>query len=298
MTFYIQILKSQKNSRILKTKLKDVSNLEKSNNLYFPVNNIYSNLINSSEEYILKNIPENEYKFIKAEVEFLKLAKKKNFNLIVQLIADYDNGLKLMIILENCNTSLLDFLFEFKENIYFIKKKHLDDLKNYKTFLKNIINFFKKILIFFEQEEYVYCDWKFDNILVSYKVSNNIDDLEFKLTDFETVHKNMIEIKNENNINVIYSSPFLNKLMDTIQPSYFDDLKSVNYLLYALNDKQLPWTSIKPYNLKKEVIQESIFEITRLKLSTDIYYLNTEKLIYWPKQEFFLSFLNKTNFNH
>ena len=76
MTFYIQILKSQKNSRILKTKLKDVSNLEKSNNLYFPVNNIYSNLINSSEEYILKNIPENEYKYIKAELQYFKLDKK------------------------------------------------------------------------------------------------------------------------------------------------------------------------------------------------------------------------------
>ena len=48
MTFYIEILNSQKNSRILKTKLKDISNLEeieKYNNLYFPVNNIYSNLI-------------------------------------------------------------------------------------------------------------------------------------------------------------------------------------------------------------------------------------------------------------
>ena len=55
MTFYIEILNSQKKFENFKNKtLRYIYNLGKSDNLNFSVNNIHSNLINSSEEYILK----------------------------------------------------------------------------------------------------------------------------------------------------------------------------------------------------------------------------------------------------
>jgi serine/threonine protein kinase len=154
--------------------------------------------------------------------------------------------------------------------------------------------FFKNIFIFLINQGIVYTDWKFDNILLFFtenpnkQLFNNIEHV--KLTDFGSILKNNVKIKNVNNINPFFSSPFLNKVFDFITPTHFDDFKSVCYMLFCLNAKKLPWSLI---NISKKLdrkdffctLQSSFYDITFQKLNPDIYFLDTSDCLYWPSQE-------------
>jgi hypothetical protein len=68
----------------------------------------------------------------------------------------------------------------------------------FKTFFKNLLSFLK-------ENEIVYCDWTPKNIL-------DFGDETYKLADMESCQKEGIVINHPNNINLLYTSPYLMNL--------------------------------------------------------------------------------------
>jgi hypothetical protein len=288
---YLVEVDSDKISNISVVSLVNRSNTLKINKKYLDLTNVYSNSILIDKQFILKGCGESIIK--NSEIELLKKAKTKNFNnLIVEIIADYIGVFDIdnRIVLEMSSCTMQDYFFEPLS--YKLKKKNFISLNEYKGFLEYMAcNFFKEILNFLIKENIVYCDWKFDNILVF--ASNNNDDKciygdikNIKLTDFGSVLKNRLKIKNINNINIYFSSPYLSKIFEHITPTHFDDCKAVSYLLYKLNGKNLPWQNISlnivDKKISKETMRQSYIEITHQKIDRNIYYLKTDDLLYWP----------------
>jgi hypothetical protein len=241
------------------------------------ISNIYSNKIDNL--FVLKDDVEQ------CEIELLKLAKFKDLNkFIVEIIGDCIDVFKTKIFLEMCNNTVQEYFFE--KASYNLEAKHLQKKLEFKQFLVYMARvFFQKVLTFLLSENIVYADWKFDNILLFYGDSSQIYNsiVNVKLCDFGSVQKANIEIKNVNNINPFFSSPYLNKIFDTIIPTHFDDFKSICYLLYVLNGKPLPWSNI---NLTKihssDIFIDLIVHITNQKFKTDMHYLDTDQCLYWP----------------
>ena len=181
--FYFQIINEQelKSSNIFKIKINE-QNIQ--NNL--PLTNIYVNkedLLNN--DFILKcgissnnretrprkiksliTLNDDLNRYIKSsEIEFLKRAKEKNVNsFIVMIVADRIDIFEMnnIIILEMSNSTLGDYCFD--KNSTTIKKKH--SIENYIEFLKQMHLFFINVANFLYDEGVVYCDWKFENILI------------------------------------------------------------------------------------------------------------------------------------
>ena len=242
-------------------------------------NLVKKDLLQISNMFILKEDIEQ------CEIELLKLAKSKGLNkVIVEIIGDCIDVFKTKILLEMCNNTVQDYFFE--KSSYSLQPKHLLKKIEYKKFLVYMVGvFFRKVLSFLLSENIVYADWKFDNMLLFYGDSDQIYNsiVNVKLCDFGSVQKAGVEIRNVNNINPFFSSPYLNKIFETITPSHFDDFKSISYLLFVLNGKQLPWGNINiNKNNSNDVFIDLIVNITNQKFQTDLYFLDTSDCIYWP----------------
>ncbi|CAF0838835.1 unnamed protein product [Brachionus calyciflorus] len=215
------------------------------------------------------NIVENDKLNISVPQEnlnkFLKLNVENHTTKIVNFLGHISHGIF---------TNEISLLFEYADcNLqYYFDEKNLHTFKHdnieYKNFLKNCQTFFDNVLDFLNDNNYVYGDWKLENILVFYSQtsSNNIN-TKLKLTDFGSLMKMNEKITNLKNLNIMYSSPMLSNLHDEITPSHFDDIKSVCWLFWTLNGKKLPWESLN-LNYKKDVeLEKILIEIDIMKLN-------------------------------
>ena len=250
----------------------------------FKINNKNVTLDNSRENSgFLKYIKPINYH----EIDILKQAGQINQHIIVNMI-----GLKIEERI-NMGTLLLEcapydmFQFFFKDGVLCIPKT----CKSHEYVARQFEYFLTECLNFLHTRNYVYCDWKFDNILV---FLNGADPV-FKLTDFGSCQIQNVKIKNPYNINIMYSSPNLNPIDDNIKPTYKDDYKSISYLLYVFCGGDLPW-SFKIDNLANQpefMIKYMIFEILFIKRAIEIYKPPTHNLVYWPTNSQIFSYIHR-----
>lgn len=286
MSFFIEIdLKKFSNGLINIVSL--VKEKSKPDRKYLELTHLYSDSNLSDRQFILKSSKDIK----NSEVEMLKQAKKLNMsNIIVEIIADHIGMFEIRLVLEMSNGTMQDYFFD--KSSYNLKKIHHNSLSKYKSFLKYMASiFFKEIINFLIKLNIVYSDWKFDNLLVffSNNSENNIynEIKHIKLADFGSVLKKNVRIKNVDNINPYFSSPYLSKIFEYITPTHFDDCKAACYLLYVLNGFDLPWKmiSLNEATITNEIIKQSLVEITHQKLDNNIFFLKTKDLIYWPSTD-------------
>jgi hypothetical protein len=103
---------------------------------------------------------------------------------------------------------------------------------------------FSSLLTFFKDSKIVYCDWKPDNL---FNFGNNT----FKLGNMESCQIEGLKINHPNNINLIYSSPYLMNLTTfnlryEITPRHRDDIIGIAYIFLWLKNYNMPWSEAKP----------------------------------------------------
>jgi hypothetical protein len=103
---------------------------------------------------------------------------------------------------------------------------------------------FSSLLTFFKDSKLVYCDWKPDNLF-------NFGDNTFKLGNLESCQIEDVKINHPNNINLIYSSPYLMNLTTfdlryEITPRHRDDIIGIAYIFLWLTNYNMPWAEARP----------------------------------------------------
>lgn len=224
-------------------------------------------------EYILKGGNKEtggtvEYK----EIKFLSdaLLKPGVNNFIVTIIGSINNtfGNDCAVVLERGLMDVQQFLD---------KEQSTPKLPVLERFAK----FFIAVLTFLETEKIVYCDWKFENILVFDEKMESPSAL--KLCDFGAIQNDGVKVLNPQNCNPLFSSPYLTTCQTTITPSCRDDWISVCYLFYKLNGKILPWEHLQ--NIPNK---DFIFTTVLYQKTSPAYKLDFENTIYWPDQKYFI----------
>ena len=176
--------------------------------------------------------------------------------------------------------TLQSFLFETGDSFTIKNTFELSVLTKY---LEEIVVFFTTVVNFLLKNKIVYCDWKFENIMVFYADTSAI---QLKLADFGSVQVEGERLKNVSNINAYFTSPNLCKTFVEICPRVFDDCKSICYLFCILNKIELPWHHMCTHtsNVKINVI---LATITNMKYQTKEYFIDTSKAIVWPNFELY-----------
>jgi len=227
------------------------------------------------------------------EYEILKIAGEKVQNFIINLIGYKieplnNSKLECALLLESATSDASKFLF-VDETTFELKKEFISEPSDYRNLIHKFEIFIENCLLFLHSINYVYCDWKFENILV--KLIG--DGFSLKLADFGSAQKTNVKIPNPHNINAFFGSPNLSPINDFIQPLDIDDYKSVSYLMYTLCGGKLPWAlrlrDIK--NCPDYIVTSAYYEILFMKRAIELYNLDVENLVYWPNSKTF-SFLN------
>ena len=256
-------------------------------NISDPQDNLNKFLKLDIENHTIKNTPTDKI-ILKhgtipyVEKEFLYSLQTSCPDFIVHFLGHISHGIF---------TNEISLLFEYADcNLqYYFDEKILRTFKHnnieYKNFLKNCKIFFDNVLEFLNDNNYVYGDWKLENILVFYRQthSNSINNTKLKLTDFGSLMKMNEKITNLKNLNIMYSSPMLSNLHDEITPNHFDDIKSVCWLFWTLNNKKLPWEYLN-LNYQNDVeLEKILLEIDKMKLNLfKNYFFNVSECVYWP----------------
>lgn len=259
-------------------------------NKYYKDKKIFDKyLINSKLVVKLDEISITEYNFME------KYCVLDNNDFLVMLLANvssidsYHNGM----VIEKAQMDSKTFLSKIEKELDFHLKLQLIELFSL---------FFEQVLNFLENENLVYGDWKFDNILCFFEI--DVDDktnnyliyllknrnIKIKLTDFGSIMKNNSTIENKNNINIIYGSSSFSNIFKTIYPTFKDDWISVCYMMYEIVEgKQLPWSMMCSDIDNINEIDDIKIEIDNLKTNPLIFLKVNEQL--WPNGKHF-KFLN------
>lgn len=268
----LQIKKGNFNCQILKVLISQTQSEKFSRRL----TNFYGNECVNYEgrEFILKYGSKKlnglvEYK----EIKFLTSAlfEHEVTHFIVKLVGTIENTFAndCGIIMEMAKSDAQSFLDDHRA-------KSLDCV----YLLRRFEQFFFKVLSFLESSGVVYCDWKFENILIFDDTLETLDAI--KLCDFGAIQRDGVKILNPQNYNPFFSSPFLDG--ESITPRFRDDWISVCYLFYKLNEKDLPWETLSvqqicPAQDTKAILETvrflKVFKLTQLDLKSNIKY--------WPK---------------
>lgn len=224
-------------------------------------------------EYVLKcGRPKRNGLVESKEIKILESALAANAGqFIVKIIASIENifANNCGLVMEKAECDLQYYLDHLAEPT----NQREDFFKRFEAFFTNVLNFLKS-------ESVVYCDWKFENILVFNKCLAAPDSI--KLCDFGSIQHAGTEIKNPKNFNVMFTSPYLSK--DVITPCFKDDWISACFMFYKLNGQILPWEITTAGQNKALVYDQVLF----LKIS-DTSSIDLNKCIYWPRTNHFFN---------
>lgn len=226
------------------------------------------------------------------ELQMLRAAKERNFNMIVRLITQIDLGVGrgFGIILELAKASLFQMYFNSKTR-EILPVKNFGSQENYIAFLHHMEMFFVSILNFLQSIEMVYCDWKPENILCFHdRIDCDTLSLRFKLADFGSAQRANVPIQNPKNVNQLFGSKSFAPFIELVTPQFKDDWISVCYLFYKLNGLKLPW-ELNYTNMPAQPTENDlnfVFSLTAFFKTHPLFNLNpTQYAVYWPSQKYF-----------